>query len=233
MVESNRTGAKPDSGSSAVRDSTDAISIELRKAREAKGLTFSDLHRLTGLSRTALHQYESGKTKPGAREILKLCEILEISPNRLLTGSEDPFIGSSGVLLALVAMARTEPQKAAVLSALLVPLMASILSSIGNETLIALATIADETIRARDPESFSHLAKMVSEIGAVDSHAVSKMSPDERKQASIDLTRKVGPPPNSAVTPEQFEASVNQEADRLRENLDKLEPSLRSKLGLK
>ena len=43
-----------------------------------------------GVSRAALSLYETGTNKPGAREILLLCEVLSVSPNWLLFGSESP-----------------------------------------------------------------------------------------------------------------------------------------------
>ena len=58
---------------------------------DESGKSFSDLHRDTGLSRTTLHQYESGARKPGAREIRLLCDALLVTPNRLIYGTEQPF----------------------------------------------------------------------------------------------------------------------------------------------
>jgi len=43
-----------------------------------------------GISRATLSLYETGTNKPGAREILLLCEVLSVSPNWLLFGSESP-----------------------------------------------------------------------------------------------------------------------------------------------
>jgi transcriptional regulator with XRE-family HTH domain len=43
-----------------------------------------------GVSRAALSLYERGINKPGAREITLLCEVLKVSPNWLLYGSESP-----------------------------------------------------------------------------------------------------------------------------------------------
>ena len=72
-------------------DPTDLVAFELKKAREASGMSFSDLHRITGLSRTTIHQYESELRKPGAREIRLLCDALRVTPNQLLYGTEQPF----------------------------------------------------------------------------------------------------------------------------------------------
>lgn len=68
----------------------DIIAIELKASREARGLSISQLHTYTGIARTALHDYEAGRYKPGANEIRKLCDALGITPNKLLTGRENP-----------------------------------------------------------------------------------------------------------------------------------------------
>ncbi|HGL6718391.1 helix-turn-helix domain-containing protein [Burkholderia contaminans] len=68
----------------------DVIAIQLKASREARGLSVSQLHASTGIARTALHDYEAGRYKPGANEIRKLCEALGITPNKLLTGRDNP-----------------------------------------------------------------------------------------------------------------------------------------------
>lgn len=172
-------------------DKTDALPLELKSAREAKNLTFSDLSRATGISRTALHDYESGRSKPGARELVKLCEALQVTPNRLLLGSENPIPGTSGVLVALLNLSREKPEKALALSMMLLPLMSAVLKAVGNETLLALATIADETVRARDPETFLELSRMVSQFGEIDAKAVAGMNADEKKEFVTGLEKKI------------------------------------------
>jgi transcriptional regulator with XRE-family HTH domain len=68
----------------------DIIAIQLKASREARGVSISQLHSDTGIARTALHDYEAGRYKPGANEIRKLCDALGITPNKLLTGRENP-----------------------------------------------------------------------------------------------------------------------------------------------
>lgn len=65
------------------------IGREIRRARDAKGISVSDLHRKTGISRTVIQSYEKGRYKPGAGEIKRLSEALDCSPNRLIFGRED------------------------------------------------------------------------------------------------------------------------------------------------
>lgn len=172
-------------------ESMDSVAIELRKAREAKGLSFSDLHRLTAISRTSLHDYESGRSKPGAKELVKLCQVLEVTPNRLLLGSEDLTTQSGGVLVALVRMAKAKPTHALAFSAFLLPWVAAVLSKIGHESLVALGTLADETLRARDPETYRHLSLLVAEMQKIDWEAFSKMSPDEKNKAMVAIGERM------------------------------------------
>jgi transcriptional regulator with XRE-family HTH domain len=68
-----------------------AVSAEVRKARERADMTVSDLHRVTGISRTVLQGYEAGKFVPGALELKKLCQVLKVTPNRILFGDESPL----------------------------------------------------------------------------------------------------------------------------------------------
>jgi len=67
------------------------IAVELQRARSRAGLSHSELHRLTGISRTVLIGYEAGRTSPGAREIRKLCDALRVTANQLVYGTEQPF----------------------------------------------------------------------------------------------------------------------------------------------
>lgn len=67
------------------------VSAEVRKARERADMTVSDLHRETGISRTVLQGYEAGKFVPGSLELKKLCQVLKVSPNRILFGEERPL----------------------------------------------------------------------------------------------------------------------------------------------
>lgn len=163
--------------------SPDELATEIRKAREAKGLSLADLHRLTGMSRNTLHQYESGARRPGAKELKRLCEVLEVSPNRLLFGSEQPFASSGGVLRSILKVSSSEPQRAVAISALVLPLAASILNSIGRETLEALATIADEAIRARDPETYDRLQDMISAFFDPETDTLKNLPPESRTAA--------------------------------------------------
>ena len=150
--------------SKSSNDIADSVSVELKKAREAKGYSFADLHRLTGLSRTTLHQYEAGTRKPGARELVLLCSALETSPNRILFGTDDLKFASSGVLVPLLHLAKIHPNRALDAGVLLLPTIVAILLGMGDNTLRSLATLADEALRTRSPESFSDFSKLVTDL---------------------------------------------------------------------
>lgn len=67
----------------------DVTAIQLKRRREELGLSIVDLHKATGIARTALHDYEAGRYKPGLTEIRKLCAALRVTPNRLVVGRDD------------------------------------------------------------------------------------------------------------------------------------------------
>jgi len=71
------------------------IASALISARNALGMTQADLAEQSGISRSAIKGYETGRNMPGSRELRALCKTLRVSPNMLLFGSEAPFEASS------------------------------------------------------------------------------------------------------------------------------------------
>ncbi|MBI5899645.1 MAG: helix-turn-helix transcriptional regulator [Rhodocyclales bacterium] len=77
----------------------EGIGARIRLARERRGWTQNQLSTRSrlidtehkGIARTVIVGYEAGTHKPGAREIRLLCEALQITPNWLLFGQENPF----------------------------------------------------------------------------------------------------------------------------------------------
>jgi transcriptional regulator with XRE-family HTH domain len=63
----------------------------LIKARNERGLTQAQLADRSGVSRSAIKGYETGRTMPGARELKALCVTLKVSPTALLYGSDEAF----------------------------------------------------------------------------------------------------------------------------------------------
>lgn len=68
-----------------------SFASELIKARGELGLTQAQLAESSGLSVSAIKAYEAGRNMPGTRELRELCQALQVSPNKLLFGTELPF----------------------------------------------------------------------------------------------------------------------------------------------
>jgi len=64
------------------------IAERLRKARDELGLTQTELAKTAGISRSAVVHYETAGTVPGGLELIKLSNVLNVTPNYLLSGSE-------------------------------------------------------------------------------------------------------------------------------------------------
>lgn len=67
------------------------IAAELSTARQRAGITVAELHRRTGISRTVLQGYEAARFAPGSIELKKVCEVLGVTPNRVVFGDEKPL----------------------------------------------------------------------------------------------------------------------------------------------
>lgn len=57
--------------------------IKLKEFLKEKGISQAELVRLTGLSKSGVSQYLSGKTIPSKKAILKIAAALNISPDKL------------------------------------------------------------------------------------------------------------------------------------------------------
>lgn len=60
----------------------------LKEARLSSKRTLNDVSMSTGISRQTLINYEKGKGNPTVKNIKKLCELYEISPNYLFYGQD-------------------------------------------------------------------------------------------------------------------------------------------------
>jgi transcriptional regulator with XRE-family HTH domain len=65
------------------------IGERIKFAIDRQGLTVTDLHKRTAISRTVLLAYVRGNYAPGARELKLICECLEVTPTFVLFGTED------------------------------------------------------------------------------------------------------------------------------------------------
>lgn len=62
------------------------LASELVNARAERGWSQADLSEKSGVSKSALKAYETGRNLPGSRELLALCSALETTPDQLLLG---------------------------------------------------------------------------------------------------------------------------------------------------
>jgi transcriptional regulator with XRE-family HTH domain len=70
------------------------IASTLIRARNEQGMTQATLAEVSGVSRSAIKGYETGRNMPGSRELKQLCRALKVTPNALLFGSENPDFAS-------------------------------------------------------------------------------------------------------------------------------------------
>lgn len=171
MVEHEKSSSKP----SPPKSIEDGIGIRLKAAREAKGLSQSDLHNKTGLSRTVLINYEAGRHKPGARELRLLCDALEVSPNLLIYGTEEPHIRTIGLADSLLSMG----EAAIVPAAILGPMLGAMLGK--DDTRIVLSLI-ESLLKAKDPVGYAGVMEFVGVF-----NEINKKSPEEIKQHVAEL----------------------------------------------
>lgn len=75
------------------------LGARLQYARREAGLTQGELSERTkladpkreGIARTVISAYEGGVNRPSPRELRMLCEVLRVTPNHLIYGTDDPF----------------------------------------------------------------------------------------------------------------------------------------------
>lgn len=133
----------------------DIVAIELRRAREAKGISHSELHRQTGISRPVLFGYETGRTKPGAKELRLLSEALGVTPNRLLFGTDEPFKPQTGIR-SLVKL-RNSPVSMMV-GMMLFPVAFGVLD---DDQVESLLTILSSMVESRDKETHKKITIII------------------------------------------------------------------------
>lgn len=90
---------KPHQSGRINRPPEDRLGLRIKESRESKRMTQGELAQLTtsldsddvGVSRAVISMYESGKNRPSPKELRLLCEALQITPNYLIYGDEEPF----------------------------------------------------------------------------------------------------------------------------------------------
>ena len=56
----------------------------IKALRKARGMTQTELSRLTGIHRVSIAKYEMGKNEPGLKSLVKLCKVLGVPVETLL-----------------------------------------------------------------------------------------------------------------------------------------------------
>ena len=123
-----------------------SFSSELISARNELGLTQSQLSTKSGLSLSAIKAYEAGRNLPGARELRELCQALQVSPNKLLFGTELPFRERSFADV-LAGNAEQEPEKLSVTRA------ATLMKFLASDERTAVLTLVRSLAIARHGEA--------------------------------------------------------------------------------
>lgn len=159
------------SGTGPARDpgnDPDAIGLRLQRARLDATLSVIEVARLTGISKTVLHGYERGRTKPGAREIRLLSTALHISPNRLILGN-DFFETDRPTFTSVYRKIKARPE----LTQLLLVTYGSVVTPLFDEPeLEAVLTLLHAIIQARDPETAQKMTIAAEELAALFDQAV-------------------------------------------------------------
>lgn len=116
-----------------------SIASELIAARTAQGMTQGVLADVSGVSRSAIKAYESGRNMPGSRELKALCATLKVTPNKLLFGTEDlTFSGPKGTSAErMEELLRAHPEEPRILRAKLAAL-APLLTHDETQSLLVL-----------------------------------------------------------------------------------------------
>jgi len=162
--------------------------IELKRAREALGLTHTELHRMTGISRSVLFGYEAGRTVPNTEQLRLLSQALQVNPNRLVFGTDEPFKPRTG-LRSLVKL-RNSPL-GIVAATIFVPI---VFASLDDDQLEAVLTLLASLIEARNPEASKQItafAEVMGElIGDGSPEALAIIAAKAKDQEFIDALAK-------------------------------------------
>jgi transcriptional regulator with XRE-family HTH domain len=71
------------------------IGGRIKEAREARGFSASDLARLTGVTPTAVWNWEKNGIRPRANAVAAICKTLGVSESYILTGATTPPNGGA------------------------------------------------------------------------------------------------------------------------------------------
>lgn len=177
------------------------MASELINARTERGFSQAHLAEVSGVSRSAIKGYESGRNMPGARELRALCQALHVTPNRLLFGTEAPsFAGDDASRVE--AMLRSDPEDKAVPRARLAAI-GDLLTSEETSSLLllaqAIATARHGAERVRQTllgaDFMAGIARTMMESTAEAARTGSKIDPEGSAQKLDAFLRRQGNKP--------------------------------------
>ena len=113
------------------------MASELIRARADMGYTQAHLAEVSGVSRSAIKAYETGRSVPGSRELRALCQALKVSPNKVIFGVEAPTF-EEGDAPRLEAILRADPEGKA-LARVRLAMLADLLTTDETAALLLLA----------------------------------------------------------------------------------------------
>lgn len=175
MSQNNTDQDKPAALSFPKKSIEDGIGIRLKAAREGKGISQTDLHRLTGLSRTVLINYEAGRHIPGVRELRLLCDALGVTPNSLIYGTEEPIPKSEGLADSILAMGAGG-------AAAIIMLGPMLPAALGKDDTRLVLTMIESLLKAKDQEGFALIMDVINSMKSISESAAMK---DPKKMEAL------------------------------------------------
>lgn len=179
--------AKPKSNN--LLNKANQIGERIKKARTALELTQVGLAKKASLSRSAVVHYEQGNAVPGSVELVKLAEALNLSPNYLLSGSNN-FFASQSIDHALVS---DNP-------ALVISRTAICLSQLDREVQESISALLMTLVKAKLPKrKFQELIKAIGLVG----QTLPEMRAGAEKIIDKVERKLVMPPKGASVKPKR------------------------------
>lgn len=71
------------------------------------------------------------------------------------------------------------------------PLAATILSKVGGESLYAIATLADEILRDRDPKAYHALATTIKVLKDIPAEEIVNSPPEQKEALLTDIAKRI------------------------------------------
>lgn len=89
-------------------NTTKTLGGRIKIARKALSMNQEDLAAAIGCCKNTISRYENDKRIPDATDIQKLCDVLKISPERLLTGERDMRVEVEGATNSVPAQSESQ-----------------------------------------------------------------------------------------------------------------------------